>query len=101
MPNEVQVPLKYLTRCTKLQWDRIHQALIGVLLIGWSPPGDRSRPLKTTYFNYFAGFWVYRALGEMLSIIVSNSDFGKRSGAGDMTICWSHVGAYVSKSVNS
>ena len=35
---------------------------------------------------------MYRALGDMLSIIVSNSLFGKRLGARDMTIFGFHLG---------
>ena len=35
-------------------------------------------------------FWVGRALGNMLTSIVSNSHFGKRPVARDMTICGSH-----------
>ena len=44
---------------------------------------------------------MYRPLGDMLSIIVSNSHSGKQPGARDMTICGSDVGAHVSESVNS
>ena len=34
--------------------------------------------------------WVYRTLGDMLTSIVSNSNFGKRSAARDMAIVGSH-----------
>ena len=34
--------------------------------------------------------WVYEAVGDMLTSIVSNSDFGKRLGARDMTIFGTH-----------
>ena len=42
---------------------------------------------------------MYEALGNMLGIIVSNSDWGKRPAARDKTIFGSHVGAHVSESV--
>ena len=35
---------------------------------------------------------MYRAFGNMLNSIVSNSQFGKRPGARDMTIFGFHVG---------
>ena len=38
---------------------------------------------------------MYQALGEMLNSIVSNSHFGKRLGARDMTIVGSHVGPHI------
>ena len=43
-------------------------------------------------YNLFIleAFWVYRALGNMISSIVSNSHFGKRSVIRDMTIYRSH-----------
>ena len=45
--------------------------------------------------------WVHRALEDMLTIIVANSHFGKRSAARVMTIFRSHVVTHVSESVNS
>ena len=38
---------------------------------------------------------MYQALGDTLSIIVSNSRFGKRLGARDRTIFGSHVGCHI------
>ena len=57
--------------------------------------------LKLIILIILGALWVYRALGDMLSIIVSNSHFGKRSAARVMIIFGSHVGAHVSESVNS
>ena len=45
--------------------------------------------------------WVYLALGHMLGIIVSNSHFGGRSLAREITTFACHVGAHVNESVNS
>ena len=45
--------------------------------------------------------WVYRAHGDMLSIIVSNSHFGKRRVVGDMTIFGFHVVAHIDENVKT
>ena len=66
-----------------------------------SSPGTMLRPPKTYYFNYFGGPWGVPGFGDMFSMTVSNSDFGKRSAAGDMTTFLSHVRAHVSESVSS
>ena len=58
-------------------------------------------PLKLIILIILGALWVYRSLGDMLSIVVSNSHFGTRLGARDMTILGSHVGAHVIESVNS
>ena len=52
-------------------------------------------PLKLIILVILETFWVYQALGDMLNIIVSNSDFGKRPGARDITIVGSHVGPHI------
>ena len=41
--------------------------------------------------------WVRRALGNTPTSLVSNSYFGKRPGAADMTVCGSRVGPHVSE----
>ena len=77
----------------------IHQALvgldppsfnrrlfIGVLLIGCPLQGSLLDHLKLIIWIILTALWVYRAHGDMLSIIVSNSHFGKRSAARVMTI---------------
>ena len=43
-------------------------------------------PFKLITLIILGAIWVYQALGDMLSIIVSNSDFGKRTAARVMTI---------------
>ena len=59
-------------------------------------PLDPSKPINLIIFDFF---WV--VIGNMLTSIVSNSRFGKRPGARNMTIFGSHVGAHVSESANS
>ena len=51
------------------------------------------RPLKLMILIICGAFWVYRALWDMLNIIVSNSHFGKRPAAREMTTLGSHVGS--------
>ena len=64
-----------------------------------SAPGTPPRTLKTNYFdNLFGALWMYQALGDMLSIIVSSSNFGKLSIATETNTFGSHVDA---QSVNS
>ena len=55
----------------------------------------RPDPSKLIILIRFDPFWVYRALGNILKSIVSNSHFGKRPGARDMTILRCHVGAHI------
>ena len=65
----------------------IVELLIGVLLIGWSPPGGL--PLDSVQLIILIileAFWVYQTLGDTLNSIVPNSDFGKRFVARVMTI---------------
>ena len=76
----------------------LHQALI------WDPinrtitPGGSSLdPLKLIILIILGALWVHQTLGDMLNIIVSNSHFGKRPTAREMTTFVSHVGAqYIS-----
>ena len=46
------------------------------------------------HFIIFATFLVCGAFGNILIRIVSNSDFGKRVGARDMTMFAAHVGRH-------
>ena len=50
-----------------------------------SPPGTPPRLLKLIILIILGTVWVYRALGDMLRIVVSNSHFGKRSAGRVMT----------------
>ena len=43
-------------------------------------------PFKLIISIILGALWVYRALADMLTIIVSNSHFGKRPAARDITI---------------
>ena len=52
-------------------------------------PLDISKPINLIIFGPFC---VREALGNMLTSIITNCHFGKRPGAGDMTILGSHVG---------
>ena len=52
---------------------------------------------KLIILNIFVPFWVCGALGNILRRIVSNSHFGKRPGAQDMTMFGSHVGPHIPK----
>ena len=59
-------------------------------------PGDSPLILyKIIILLIFDPHWMYQTLGDMLRSIVSNSDFWKRLGARDMTICGSHVGPHI------
>ena len=63
------------------------------------PPGGFPLvSLKLIILIVLGAFWVYQALGDMITIVVSNSHFGKRSAARVMTALSSHVDA---QSVNS
>mgnify|MGYP000267374036 CR=1 FL=1 len=63
-----------------------------------TPGGHLLDPSKLTILIIFDPLWVCGALGDMLTNIVSNSHFGKRPTAREMTTFVSHV---VSESVNS
>ena len=54
---------------------------------------DPSRLLKTNCSNNFGGLLGVPCHWDMLSTLVSNSHFGKRLTAGEMTTFISHVGA--------
>ena len=58
--------------------------------MGFHSPLD---PLKPVILMNLGAFWVYQGLLDMLRIIVSNSYFGKRSIAPEMTTFMSHVDA--------
>ena len=45
----------------------------------YAPLGDRPDPSKLIIFIILTALWDYRALGDILTSIVSNSHFGKRS----------------------
>ena len=57
--------------------------------------------LKLIISIILEALWVCWALGDMLSIMESNSHFRKRSVAKEMTTFGCHVAAHVSESVNS
>ena len=52
-------------------------------------------PYKLNILIILGALWMYRAIGDMLSIIVSNSHFWKRLGARDVTIFGYHVGSHI------
>ena len=56
---------------------------------------DPPQPLKTFYWINLETFWVYQGLLDMLTTIVSNSHFGKRPIAREMTIFGFHVRPHV------
>ena len=58
-----------------------------MMVTSWGLPPD---PVKQIILIILGALWVYQALGDMLSIIVSNSHFGKRSAARVMTIVSFH-----------
>ena len=90
-----------LTEISTLHTDRVigpFKGTIGMYMASpWSPPSTS----KLMNFLIFGLFWVRMALGNMLTSIVSNSHFGKRLVARDMTIFGCHVGRRVSENVNS
>ena len=57
--------------------------------------GPALDPSKLMNFIILGSLWVHEALGDMLTSIVSNSHFGKRPGARDMTIFGCHVGPHI------
>ena len=59
-------------------------------------PSDPSELIACTIFE---SFWVERTLDMILTSVVSNSHFGKRPVARDMTIFGSNVGPHVSENV--
>ena len=65
-------------------------------MLPWGTPG----PVETHEFN-FGSFWMCATLGKILTSIESNSHFGKRLGARDMTICVSHLFFPVTENVFS
>ena len=58
-------------------------------------------PSKLIIFIILGALWVHEAFVDMLPSIVSNSHFGKRSGAGDMIIFSSHCLMHVTNRVLS
>ena len=64
----------------------------------WRSPLDH---VKLIILIILWAFWVYQGYLDMLSTIVSNSHFGKRPIAREMTTFVSNVGVHVSESVNS
>ena len=62
--------------------------------------GSSPRPFKNYEFHYFGPLWANGALGDILTSIVSNSHFGKRLVARDMTICGFYVGPHVNEHVD-
>ena len=64
--------------------------LFTMVTIALYSPWKLQGALFTIILIIFGAFWMYRALEDMLSIIVSNSHFGKRSTARVMTICSLH-----------
>ena len=79
----------------------IEVLLRGILLMGWSPPEDNPRPLKLIILVILGALWVYGVLGDILTSIVSNFQFGKRSVARDMTISGFHFLANVTNNIFS
>ena len=65
----------------------------------YGPPEERRDPLKIFELIIFGLLWVRGAIHNILTSIVSNSHFGNRPIARDMTICWSHVGPRASENV--
>ena len=60
-----------------------------------APLGNRADPSKLIILIISDPFWMCEALGNMLTRSVSNSYFGKRPAARDMTILRFHVGLHV------
>ena len=65
--------------CLRWSIGPILSALLMVLLRGWSPPGASLDPSDLIIFIIFVPVWVYEALGDILTSIVSNSQLAKRS----------------------
>ena len=65
------------------------------------PSRGTSRPLKTHYsYQLSVVFWVGGALGNILTSVVSNSYFGKRLVARDITSLGSHVDPHDSENAD-
>ena len=56
-------------------------------------------PSKLSNLIIVGPFWMCGTLGNILTSIVSNSLFGKRPGARDMTMFRSHVGLHVNENL--
>ena len=59
---------------------------------------DPSKPIDLIILD---ALWKHQALGNLLTSIVSNSRFGKRHGAQEITICGSHFVSHVTEHVFS
>ena len=92
--------LKGCARCRLLLNRAFINGLIKGSIKGMVSPGDRPRPSKLFYFFISDSLWVYVALGNILSSIVSNSHFGKRPVASDMMIFGLHFLLQITESVN-
>ena len=66
-----------------------------------TPGGPFLDPSKLIVLIIFDPLWVYEALGNTLTSIVSNSHFGKQPVAPGMTIFVSHVLPHVNGNVFS
>ena len=66
-----------------------------------TPRGPPLDPSKLLILVIFEPLWVYRAVGDILTSIVSNSHFAKRPAARDMTICGSHFLPHVTNHASS
>ena len=64
-----------------------------------TPGGYPLDPSKLSNVIILESLWVHEALGQMLTRIVSNSDFGKRPGALHMITRSSHVLLHVTNNV--
>ena len=60
-----------------------------------APLWDRPDPSKLINSIIFDPIWAREVLDNILTSIVSNSHFGKRPGARDMSIFGSHVGPHI------
>ena len=63
------------------------------------PEGSPLDPSKLFLLSIFESLWVCEAIGSILSCIVSNSHFGKRPAAGDMSICSRNFHGHVTNNV--
>ena len=64
-----------------------------------APPREARDLSKLMIFMLLLPLWVCAAFGDILSSILSNYDFGKRSVARDMSICGLHFLPHVTNNI--